>query len=75
VPPRDDPRHAPRRRERRSTVSTAAWQRCQVPEPSSPTAPLTGLIVRPAASYSRDWNTAARGREKEKKKTCIDQLR
>jgi hypothetical protein len=42
----------------RRTVSTASWQRCQLPDPSSPTAPLTGLIVRPAASYSSDWNTA-----------------
>lgn len=44
----------------RSTVSTAAWQRCQFPVPSSPTAPCTGLMVRPAASYSSDWNRAAR---------------
>jgi hypothetical protein len=43
----------------RSTVSTAAWHGCQLPAPSSPTAPLTGLIVLPAASYSNDWNTAA----------------
>ena len=38
----------------RRTVSTAAWQTCQFPVQSSPTAPLTGLTVRPQASNKRD---------------------
>lgn len=36
------------------TVSTAAWHTCQFPLDSSPTAPLTGLTVRPHASNSSD---------------------
>lgn len=42
----------------RSTVSTAAWQTCQLPVQRRPTAPLTGLTVLPAASNNRDWNRA-----------------
>lgn len=43
----------------RRTVSTAAWQRCQLPVHIKPTAPFTGLIVRPHASNSKDLNKAA----------------
>lgn len=48
-------RNAPPRR----TVSTAAWQTCQLPVHNKPTAPLTGFTVLPAASYNKDWNKAA----------------
>lgn len=44
------------------TVSTAVWQACQFPPESSPTAPNTGFTVRPQASYSSDWNSAAKAK-------------
>ncbi|KAG5526345.1 hypothetical protein RHGRI_032580 [Rhododendron griersonianum] len=43
-----------RRAPPRSTVSTADWHTCQFPVHNSPTAPFTGLTVRPHASNSRD---------------------
>lgn len=49
-----------RRTPPRRTVSTAAWQRCQLPEERSPTAPFTGFTVLPHASSNSDWNSAGR---------------
>lgn len=53
----------------RRTVWTAAWHTCQLPVHRSPTAPFTGLTVRPQASNNSDWNKAETGISDHESKT------